>query len=109
MCTMLLQQARGCTASATRYARCRESPRFHGSDVGAIESETEAAGLIEVAGLKAVGPVAFVVRAREVARAGTGDERVADRGRVPLVARAPGSGRNVHDIAPAVLVPDRRH
>src|SRR5262249_60992311 len=43
----------------------------------------------------------------EVGGAGAGEEGISDAGGVPLVAGAPGSGRDVHDGAPALLVLDR--
>src|SRR6201986_2089540 len=49
-------------------------------------------------------PVSLVVLGREVAGAGPGGERGPHRGRVALVAGAPGGGRDVHHVAPALLV-----
>jgi hypothetical protein len=40
-----------------------------------VEVEAASAGLVEVAGLEAVGPVTLVILGREVVRAGAGDER----------------------------------
>src|SRR5689334_11955426 len=68
------------------------------------EAEPASAGVVEVAGLEAIGPVAFVVFRGEVAGAGAGEEGVPDAGGVLLVAGAPGSGRDVHDVAPADAV-----
>ena len=73
-----------------------------------VEVEAASAGLVEVAGLEAVGPVTFVILGGEVARAGAGDERFPDSSRVALVARTPGGGRDVHNVAPASLVLDGR-
>jgi hypothetical protein len=74
----------------------------------AFEVEAASAGLIKVAGLEAVGPVTFVIFGGEVARTGAGDKRFPDGSGVALVARTPGSGRDVHNVAPALLVLDRR-
>ena len=41
-----------------------------------FEVEAASAGLIEVAGLEAVGPVTFVILGGEVARTGAGDKRL---------------------------------
>src|SRR4029077_15773611 len=71
------------------------------------EAESASAGFVEVARLEAIGPVAFVVFRGEVGGAGAGEEGVPDAGGVLLVAGAPGSGRDVHDVAPALLVLDR--
>jgi hypothetical protein len=64
-----------------------------------VEVEAASAGLVEVAGLEAVGPVTFVILGREVVRTGAGDERFPDSSRVALVARTPGGGRDVHNVA----------
>src|SRR4029077_20133879 len=72
-----------------------------------VEAEAASAAGVELVGLKAVGPAAFVVFCGEVAGAGAGEESVPDFGRVMLVAGAPRSGRDVHDVAPALLVLDR--
>ena len=72
--------------------------------------EAASSRLVELLGLEAVGPAALVVLLGEVARAVAVEERLADAGGVLLVARAPGGGRDVHDVAPALLVagPARR-
>src|SRR6478752_2986277 len=72
-----------------------------------VEAEPASAGVVEVAGLEAVGPAAFVVFRGKVAGAGAGEEGIPDAGGVLLVAGAPGSCRDVHDVAPALLVLDR--
>src|ERR1700722_16520513 len=64
--------------------------------------------LVEVLPLEPVGPGALVVLGREIARARPGEERLPDAGPVLLVARAPGRGGDVHDVAPAPLVGDGR-
>src|SRR4051812_24633537 len=69
-------------------------------------AEPASSGLVELLGLEAVGPGALVVLLREVARAVAVEERLADAGGVLLVARTPGRGRDVHDVAPALLLGD---
>src|SRR3954451_9857883 len=71
---------------------------------GSAHSEAATAGLVELLGLGAVRPGALVVLLREVAGAVAGQEGLADLLGVALVARAPGSGGDVHDIAPTLLV-----
>src|SRR6266699_1564934 len=70
--------------------------------------KTEPPGGVELLDLEPVVPAALVVLGGEVARAGAGKERLARGRAVPLVAGAPGSRRDVHDVAPAPLVLDRR-
>src|SRR6201996_4506423 len=84
----------------------RGSPRAPGAS--AVQPQPPAAGLVQVIRAESAGPVPLVVLGREVARAGTGGEGRPDLGRVALVARAPGRGRDVHHVAPALLVFDRR-
>src|SRR4051812_9260594 len=71
-----------------------------------IQAESAPPGRVELLGLEAVGPGALVVLFREVARAVAVAEGLADAGGVPFVARAPGGGGDVHDVAPALLVLD---
>src|ERR1700722_10171812 len=73
-----------------------------------VQAEAASAGVVQVVELEAVGPAALVVLGGEVAGAGPGQEGVPHAGGVVLVARAPGGGGDVHDIAPAPLVPDGR-
>src|SRR4051794_29493862 len=100
--------ARG-TRCASR-ARIGWSEQARGVVATRRSAHTEAASsrLVELLGLEAVGPAALVVLLREVARAVTVEERLADALGVPLVARAPGGGGDVHDVAPPPLVLDRR-
>src|SRR3954470_10375054 len=69
-------------------------------------AEPAPAGLVELLGLEAVRPGALVVLLREVAGAVAVEEGLADAGGVLLVARAPGRGGDVHDVAPALLIGD---
>src|SRR6476660_4165265 len=73
-----------------------------------VQAEAAAAGVVEVAAREAASPGALVVLGREVAGACPGQEGVPHAGGVALVARAPRSGGDVHDIAPALLIPDGR-
>ena len=68
------------------------------------QAEAAASGGGEVVGAETVGPAALVVLGGEVGRAGAGQECLAHAGGVALVARAPGRGRDVHDVSPALLV-----
>src|SRR4051812_15815792 len=69
-------------------------------------AEPASSGLVELFGLEAVRPGALVVLGGEVTRAVAVEERFADAAGVFRVARAPGGGRDVHDVAPALLVGD---
>src|ERR1700722_17443531 len=73
-----------------------------------VEAEAAPSRLVEVLPLEPVGPGALVLLGREIARARPGEERLPDAGPVLLVARAPGRGGDVHDVAPAPLVGDGR-
>src|SRR5437588_11120448 len=77
-------------------------------EAGSGEAEAAAADLVEVLEPETATPVALVVLGGEVAGTEAGAERLKDRGGVLLVARAPGGGRDVHDVAPALLVLDGR-
>src|SRR4051812_26062912 len=86
-----------------RTTGCRTGVR-QPAEPSSGEAEAASSGGVEVLGLEAVVPVALVVLVGEVARAGAGDEGLADGGGVLLVAGAPGSGGGVHDVAPPPLV-----
>src|SRR5262245_59161286 len=73
---------------------------------GSVHPEPPPTCLVELLGPEAVRPRALVVLLGEVARALPREERLAHRLRVALVARAPRGGRDVHHVAPALLVGD---
>src|SRR3954470_21912276 len=85
----------------------RSKPNSAASALTSVETETATSGGVEVLDLEAVAPVALVVLLGEVGGAGAGEQGGGDAGGVALVAGAPRGGRDVHDVAPALLVLDR--
>src|SRR3954451_3113648 len=69
-----------------------------------VKAQATTTGLVELVGAEPVRPGLLVVLGGEVPGAGAGGEGLPYVGGVLLVAGAPGRGRDVHDVAPALLV-----
>src|SRR6185312_2140244 len=69
-----------------------------------VDAEAASADGVQIIELETVGPRALIVFVREVRGTRTSHERLPDGRGVGLVARAPRSGGDIHDVAPPLLV-----
>src|SRR3984957_17317643 len=101
--------APGATSATSWSSRSTWARRAEAYRSRSVQAKPAPPGGVEVAGREPAGPAALVVLCGKVSGAGAGEEGLPDAGRVLAVARAPGSSRNVHHVAPALLVTDWRH